>query len=569
MNDLKTNSEKFSLNIAVYALILLIALGLRFALLGAHPLNDFEANLALQALALSKGETVAISGEAGYLSLTTVNFFVFGAFEFMARFWPALIGSLAVLLPLLFRPWLGRKPALLLAALIAIDPVLIGASRTADGSTLALVGLIAGIGFFLMKKPVLSGVCLGAALAGGAEIWIGALLLAGLFFIGKSSFTALIADRPINLTRREWITTAISTAITLVVISTIFFTHPAVVSAVGASLGEFFTSLGEVDSALLLGTGAAWLWMEIPLIALAIWELVEGLQKKDPMARWLGLWWGLALVLAIITPAHGFNHFYWMSIPILALAATRLSALIQRHQIENRLVFIAESVVVIALIVFSVMNLFELVNNVYLTSDETRNRIIGTLLPLILLILLTILLSWGWSLPDTRKGFITGMLVLFAFASFSNSWKAADLGSRPQFEVATTGGYVSGKEPLMATISDISRWNTGYNNRIDILLVALDLPSLEWALRDFERVSQDSGYNPSLSPSLIVTGIDRNITSSTSYRGQKFQWTVVPDLTALKLKGWIKWAAFRTAPLQQTELILWARNDLFSGSTTP
>jgi hypothetical protein len=40
-------------------------------------------------------------------------------------------------------------------------------------------------------------------------------------------------------------------------------------------------------------------------------------------------------------------------------------------------------------------------------------------------------------------------------------------------------------------------------------------------------------------------------------------------LTALNLGDWIKWATFRTAPVQQDDLILWARNDLFSGSTTP
>lgn len=569
MNDHKTHPLQFSATTLAYAAILLVALGLRFALLGHHPLNDYEASQALQALALGNGEPAVLTGQAGYVALTALNFFVFGAFDFMARFWPALVGSLAVLLPLLFRPWLGRKVALLLAALIAIDPVLIGASRTADGSTLALVGLIAGAGFFLMKKPVLSGICLGAALTGGVETWFGVLLLGVLFFIGKASLADLTSDTPIELSKRHWVTTAVSAVVSLVVISTVFFTHPAGISAVGASLGDFLAALGEIDGAALLGMGVAWLWMELPLVVLAAWVMVDGGLNRNPLTRWLGLWWGLALALAVITPANGVNHFHWMSIPILALAAIKLVAILQRQPLENRLVYIAESVVVVALILFSFMNLLALVNNAYFTPEETRNRIIGTLLPLILLVLLTILLSWGWSVSDTRRGFITGMLVLFACIAFSNTWKSAGLGSRPQFEMATVAGYPTGEAPLMATISDISRWNTGYDQRIDILLVGVDQPSLAWALRDFERVSRDSGYNPNLSPSLIVTGIDRNITSSTSYRGQKFQWVVTPDLSTLTLKGWIKWAAFRTAPVQQTDLILWARNDLFSGSTTP
>ena len=569
MSNQKTSTIHSSPTTLTYTFILLVALGLRFVLLGYHPLNDYEASLALQALALSNGEQAALTGQAGYLALTTINFFVFGAFNFMALFWPALVGTLAVLLPSLFRPWLGRRTALLLAALIALDPVLIGASRTADGSTLALAGLIAGIGFFLRRRPVLSGVCLGIALAGGAEIWIGALLLVLLFLIGRASLVELTNAEPVEIAKRQWVTSAVTTGVSLVVISTIFFTQPVGISAVGASLSDFLAALGEIEGGQLIGLGAAWLWMELPLVVLALWALVEGWLNRDPLRGWLGLWWGLALVLAIITPANGVNHFYWMSIPILALAAIKLGAIFQRQPIENRLVFIAESVVVVALIVFSFMNLLALVNNAYFTPEETRNRIIGTLLPLILLIVLTILLSWGWSVPDTRKGFITGMLVLFAFTAFSNTWKAAGLGNRPQFELATGAGYATGDKPLMATITDISRWNTGYSNRIDILLVGVDQPSLDWALRDFERVSRDSGYNPNLSPSLIVTGIDRNITSSTSYRGQKFQWILKPDLTVMNLRGWIKWAAFRTAPVQKTELVLWARNDLFSGSTIP
>jgi hypothetical protein len=569
MNDHKTNTLHFSMTTLAYALIFLVTLGLRFALLGHHPLNDQEANLALQALALSKGEQAVLTGQAGYVSLTAVNFFVFGAFNFMARFWPALIGTLAVLLPLLFRPWLGRKTALLLAALIAIDPVLIGASRTADGSTLAMVGLMAGVGFFLMRKPLLSGVCLGASLAGGAEIWIGALLLILLFFIGRASLVNPTTDTPVEFPKRLWGTTAITAGVSLIVISTTFFTHPVGISAVGASLGDMLAALGEIDGAALLGMSAAWLWMELPLVLLALWALIDGLLKNESLTRWLGLWWGLALVLAVITPAIGVNHFHWMSIPILILAAIKLGPIFQHQTVENRLVFIAESVVVGALIVFSCMNLLALVNNLYFTPEETRNRIIGTLLPLILLVIMTILLSWGWSVTDTRKGFITGMLLIFAFAAFSNTWKASGLGSRPQFELSTGASYATGTAPLMTTIADISRWNTGHSDRIDILLVGVDLPSLEWALRDFERVSRDSGYNPNLSPSLIVTGIDRNITSSTSYRGQKFLWSVKTYLTALNLGDWIKWATFRTAPVQKDDLILWARNDLFSGSTTP
>lgn len=569
MNNHKTSTVISPPYTLAYTVILLIAVGLRFALLGSHPLNDHEAKLALQALALGRGQDVLLAGEPGYLALTAANFFVFGASNFMARAWPALIGSLAVLLPLLFRPWLGRETSLLLAFFIAMDPILIGTSRIADGSALAMVGLISGTGFLIMKKPVLSGMCLGAALTGGPQIWIGVLMLTVFVTIGRQTLARLSILSTGGWTKREWMTTAITTAVTLIVISTLFFTNPVGISAVGSSLADFFASLGDIGGAQLPAMGAGWLWMELPVFVLAMWALVDGLLRKDEVTRLLGLWWGLALVLALVTSMNGVDHFYWLAFPLLGLAAKQTGALFRQRSIENRLVFISELVLVVALTVFSIMNLMALVNNVYLTAEETRNRIIGTLLPIILLIVLTILLSWGWSTSSARKGFIAGMLVLFTLVGLSNSWKAAGLGSRTQYELGIYEGYPIGQAPLMATITDISRWNTGYEKRIDILLVGVDIPSLEWALRDFERLSKESGYNPNLSPSLILTGIDQNISSSASYRGQKFLWTVKPDLAVMQFNDWIKWAFFRTAPVEQTELILWARNDLFPGNATP
>ncbi len=563
-NELKFSPDKF-----VIAGILLVAAGLRFALLGSHPLNDHEATLALQAMAVSRGQETMLSGEPGYLSLTAAMFFLFGVSDFMARIWPALFGSCAVLLPFLYRPWLGRKSSLWLAGFIALDPILIWASRAADGSMLAMVGLLAGIGFLLKKKPVLSGICLGLALVGGPEIWTGLILLGVVALVGRVKFSKHDSNSLSGFTKRDWVTTGGSAVASLILISTFFLTKPVGVSAIGSSIVKFLASMGETSGTQFLGMGIAWWLMELPVIILALWGFIEGVLRKDEGMGLLGVGWGLALLLAIVTPATGVIHFLWVSLPMLVLAAIKVKNISGLYSNENRLIFFSEAVLVVALVIFSFLNLLSLVNNAYLATDETRNRIIGTLLPVILLVALTVLLSWGWSFSSTRKGFIAGVLVLFSLLIFSNAWKAAGLGSRPQNELGHQAGYPTGAEPLKATIADISRWNTGFDNRIDISVVAMEQPSLLWALRDFDELNMESGYNPNLSPSLILTGIDKNISSSTSYRGQKFQWAVKPDPAAMKLTDWIKWAIFRTAPVQRTELVLWARNDLFFGTSTP
>ena len=101
----------------LYLLAFLLALGLRFVRLGELPLTDSEARLALDALSIVKGRSPALSSQVAYTNLTAVLFFVFGSFNFLARFWPALAGSVLVFVPLVFREQIRprrRAPARLL-----------------------------------------------------------------------------------------------------------------------------------------------------------------------------------------------------------------------------------------------------------------------------------------------------------------------------------------------------------------------------------------------------------------------------------------------------------------------
>lgn len=567
MNQGFIKKEQQTREVWAYLFILIIAIGFRFAWLGKNPLDDVQADLALQALQISRGENSLLSGEPGYLVLTGLQFFLFKASDFMARFWPALIGSGVVLLPLLYKKWLGIGTAITLAGLIAVDPTLISTSRTAGGYSLAMFGLFAGIGFLLGKKPYLAGICLGVALLGGVSIWQG-LLIFGVSLILSWTKPGGREHRLLDHGTSGLITLGVAIT-TILLLSTLFLAYPGGISSIGSSLVEFFKAVSAPGSRESLGVDLAWLIMEIPLLILGIWGLIEGLLRKHPLTGLLGAGWGLSILLGLLGPGDGIHRFIWASIPMLVLAAKKIVKLFKEMSVENRLVYIAEIILVVSLIGFSFLNFLNLVNNAYLTPEETRNRIIGTLLPLILLAAITVLLAWGWTYPSTRKGFVTGILILFSFALIANSWKAAELGSRPQFEVGTDAGLPVGRTSLIDTMADISRQKTGFLDRIDIQVVVQDSPSLRWALKNFSETEYSTNFNPNLTPSLVVTGVDLGITSSASYRGQKILWSVRPDFALMKPPDWIKWAIFRAAPVMKTEVILWARNDLFPGGTTP
>ena len=90
MNHSPIIRKIITLEFLAYLVVLVIAAALRFSSLGALPLTDHEASLGLQALRLSRGEQIMLSGEPGYIALTTFLFYLFEPTDFTARFWPAL-----------------------------------------------------------------------------------------------------------------------------------------------------------------------------------------------------------------------------------------------------------------------------------------------------------------------------------------------------------------------------------------------------------------------------------------------------------------------------------------------
>ena len=123
---------------AFYALALALAVGLRFLHLGTLPLSDFEAAWALQALRVTQGYHPVLGPNPAYVHLTAVLFYIFGASDFLARFWPALAGCVLVLVPWFLRSRFGRIPALVLAFGLALDPGLVAMSHLAGEPMLAI-----------------------------------------------------------------------------------------------------------------------------------------------------------------------------------------------------------------------------------------------------------------------------------------------------------------------------------------------------------------------------------------------------------------------------------------------
>src|SRR5512140_2639974 len=145
----------------IYAIALAIAIGLRFLHLGALPLSDAEADWALQALRITQGLRPAIGPNPAYVHLTAVLFAIFGATNFLARFWPALAGTALVLAPWFVRNRFGRAPAIILAFGLALDPGMVAMSHLAGGPMLAISFLVLAVLAWANDRRPLAGVFAG------------------------------------------------------------------------------------------------------------------------------------------------------------------------------------------------------------------------------------------------------------------------------------------------------------------------------------------------------------------------------------------------------------------------
>lgn len=274
-----TRHLTISYEVVVYAIILIIAISFRFVLLGDQGLSDGEALYALQALDISNGQQVAIGSEPGYVGLTSMLFGIFEGNNFWARFWPAVFGCLLALVPVLYRDSMGKVTALILAALVAIDPGMISLSRTAGSSIIGITSLFACIGFLLKRKPISASILGGFALVGGSAIWPGIVVL-GLVFIGlRSSWTTTIETQESDF-RPGWKRLILPGLATALIITSQFFLRMSGINGIGGSLADYLESWSGSASLDIGHFFITVFWLQIPILFFGIAAVILGLLKR-------------------------------------------------------------------------------------------------------------------------------------------------------------------------------------------------------------------------------------------------------------------------------------------------
>jgi hypothetical protein len=542
-------------------LIFLLALGIRLYRLGHLPLNDAEARLALQAWELAEGRAGKLDSQLLYIYPTAILFFLFGPFDALARFWPALSGSLLILLPWALRRRLGERVALLFALFLALDPGMVAFSRQANAWMPLLFAL--GMMAVSLEQGQYPRAALFAALAflAGLPFWegvlLGILILILLRFLRTTSW-------PFSLPAEGWQQGAPAFLATLLFGGTLFSFAPAGLGAVWNAPLELVRFWGEpqmsLGDRLLALTG----YEALPLLLTLGFLLLRPLER-----RWYILL-GVTFFLPLLVPAAP-SSWVWFLTVLLFLASRALDDFLSHIALDG-------SPGVGLLVSFLLLSFISINLTGYLQDPSQPINAQSLLLygrpflPLRLLaiagaslFLLTalILLAIEWGKKQAMDALGLSLLLLWGLFMLGNLVSVTGLRLQDRLELWPAPQAAPQLRLLEQTIQELSLWSSGHRQAQTVLLAGWQEPppSLQWALRHHplkhSQIVQLDG-----SEVLVITPPILPESLAVPYRGQDFIFLTRPARERQPIHLW-QWLLFRRLPSEQETLILWVRNDLF------
>ena len=543
----------------LYSLIIFLALVLRFASLGDLALNEFEATAALPASELAGGAHPTLGEQPGYVVLTSLLFGLFGSTEFAARLWPALFGLALVALPYFWRDLLGKKVALILAFLLAIDPGLVAISRLAGGHMLGLSDALLALTAWRHGRPVLAGSIAGLALLSSPTVYFG---------LGAAVLVWVTLRMPIHVDKGALRNAAIAALVVLLLGGTLLFNVPPGLAGAGQALASFFTGVPNFPGLGLSLTLFVLVGYALPALIFGGLGARRGWWLGEPVAKAVSLFAAYALFLVSINPNRQAADLLWVVLPLWVLTAQVVSSYLRAPD-DEPVAAIGEGVLMLLLAAFLVPALARLADLGFFLAPEGDNALPVISSPgMIALFVLGIaglatgLIALGWSRRAAAQGLVWALAAAFALFLLSASSRFSRQESTVANELWSPGPASGQLGILRETLGDLSFWNEGQPAALPIEMRG-DSAALRWALREYAQ--SDGGSAPALA---ITTAESETPVEFAAYRGQSFSLSVHRSWDN-RPPNFFAWLLFRQAPTQGRQLILWANADLFADAASP
>ncbi|MDD5466405.1 MAG: hypothetical protein PHS96_01230 [Anaerolineales bacterium] len=588
---------------SLFIFIFIIALSLRLLNLGATPLTDGEASLALRALDVSSGERIPLGPQPAYVLLTGALFWIFGATNFVARIVPALSICFLIFGLYFLRNALGRKATLITVLALAVDPGFVAISRMADGPALSIFALGMGLWALYARKPVWLGLFSALMLVSGPYYFHGLIILVGLWGISvllsrRNVLPAIVlpgrdsGDQP--GAGNFYMKALLTAGTTLLVGGTLFFLFPL---GVGSWVGGLTAYIqGWIVPS---GTPSLMLLASLPIyqplgVIFGILGSIQAWRGKaggnTSTLRPTGLGLGIAICLVMLYPGRQMSDLGWVILPLYIVAAMTISDYLTfspQHKLLNFTQALA-FVLLCATLWLQLSSLYQSppgarinLGQLIVQTPEAAlyiQRISLFLAIFSLMVLVNIMVVLGRSWEVARAGLVWGLVVVLGGFTLASTWRTSQLRMNNEYlstyemwDPLPSPGQV---DLLEKTLGDLSLWQTGDRAAIQIT-TGIESPSLRWVLRAFRGASspedgQATDINTATGsgdlPLIVITSQNQEIPSlAASYRGQDFVWKLHPGWSGVFPDDFAKWLVFRRVSWNKESVILWARTDLFPG----
>ncbi len=565
---------------AAYALVAVVALGVRLVRLDAWSLIPAEAAQALPALAAAAGVQPDLAGLSPMLyTLQRAVFTLFGATDLAARILPALLGGLSPLLFYALRERLGRGGALAAAALWAVSPLAVWSSRLALGDvlvpSLALAVLAALVHF---TRPDAEAP---ASAHATAAAWLGIAL--GLLLIsGKNAYTVLLAGampvlwwpggtrRAFALAWRERKALLTGLAGAALLGSTFFFLSPrAFASAIGLAghwLGGLLPAGGEYSAWDIL---RRLLISEIALLGFAMAGLVWSIRNRDRLGQWAALAAGLALLFALLGRARHPVDLALVVLPLILLAGPAVSRVLTNAWTWRRetdpWLLVALSLALLFAAAICLPGAFDPRNGADWRAVYTGIGIATALVSVIIWVAYGVYGSWrtvvlAAPVVPLLLGLLWGLSQTASLSFEQGAWR--QVGALHVLPATDTPDFAATLRDQGAQLGTGAREVTidiAWPERINDPM----LPVLRWQMREFPNV-RFSGALPAGPAPLVITPVVDNARLSQGYRGREFalmqRW--IPSNLG-DFNAHLRWVLFREAknPPEKLNVLLWVQQN--------
>ena len=497
-------NKKVSLTHIIYAGILILAVLLRVVNLNQVPLDNNEATHALCAL---DGNQTDCDGESRiYTFFTSIIFTILGRNNISARIIPILFGSLIVLLPLFAEPFLDRKTGVVMAFFLALDPILIQVTRSADAYIIGFVFILYVLVFILKQEYFKGFLVFLFGLLSGVSFWVGLIILGISFglsqvFVQDKKKNEPDEKKPLvcpfrSLQKNK--SDLLLVFILWILISTRFLNDPSGFLAPLNSLAALFSSMSSKAATLPLSPKMKTIGLSfysIFGIILCVMALIKKSYPAMKNALFVLVWMGTAFFFFLL-PSSSFFDVVWFILPMWFLASgevVRLGEMV----IRERKQILIPTLIGIAVLVFLSLEVVRL-NYLISVGLNVYTNLIVLVVPIILFLIVIILFGYGWSKKLALCVSAALFLVCGLFGLVRNANRAANLTGTIEHEIVRKGYFLHNADVLVDEIEQYRISHGAFPQDVHIGISSQDQSeSMQWLLQDYsvEKVSVVSESN--------------------------------------------------------------------------